>query len=78
MSDRFFDTEFGTTVMGHLNLISGQTHQTGVDSVPGKIAHGSVIANVEAGFDDCTGAVPTKMTSQNVGDLLNANSVTWG
>jgi phospholipase C len=78
MSDRFFDTEFGTTVMGHLNLISGQTHQTGVDSVPGKIAHGSVIANVEAGFDDCTGAVPTKMTSQNVGDLLNATSVTWG
>jgi hypothetical protein len=25
MSDNFFDTEFGTTVMGHLNLISGQT-----------------------------------------------------
>ena len=28
MSDNFYDTEFGTTVMGHLNLISGQTHQT--------------------------------------------------
>jgi phospholipase C len=78
MSDNFFDTEYGTTVMGHLNLISGQTHQTGVSSVTGKIANGSVIANVEAGYDDCTGATPTKMTSQNVGDLLNKAGVTWG
>jgi phospholipase C len=36
MSDNFFDTEFGTTVMGHLNLISGRTHQTNVDSIAGK------------------------------------------
>jgi phospholipase C len=78
MSDSFFDTEFGTTVMGHLNLISGQTHQTNVDSVAGKIAHGSIIANVEAGYDDCTGAVPTKMTSRNIGDSLNAAGITWG
>ena len=78
MSDNFFDTEFGTTVMGHLNLISGQTHQANVDSIAGKIAHGSVIANVEAGFDDCTGAVPVKMTSRNVGDSLNSAGVTWG
>jgi len=78
MSDNFFDTEFGTTVMGHLNLISGQTHQTGVTTVNGKIANGSIIANVEAGYDDCTGAVPTKMTSKNVGDLLNKAGVSWG
>lgn len=78
MSDNFFDTEFGTTVMGHLNLISGQTHQTGVDSIKGKIVNGSVIANVEAGFDDCTGATPVKMTSRNIGDLLNAAGITWG
>jgi phospholipase C len=28
MSDNFYDTEFGTTAMGHLNLISGQTHRS--------------------------------------------------
>jgi phospholipase C len=28
MSDYFFATEFGTTVMGHINLISGDTHQS--------------------------------------------------
>ena len=81
MSDNFFDTEFGTTVMGHLNLISGQTHQTSVQTISGKVANGTVIANVEAGFDDCvttaTGT-PVKMTGKNVGDLLNAKGIGWG
>ena len=49
MSDNFFDTEFGTTVMGHLNLVSRQTRQTNIASINGKVANGSVIANVEAG-----------------------------
>jgi phospholipase C len=81
MSDNFFDTEFGTTVMGHLNLISGQTHQTSVASISGKVANGSVIANVEAGFDDCVttaNGTPVQMTSLNIGDLLNAKSISWG
>jgi phospholipase C len=81
MSDNFFDTEFGTTVMGHLNLISGQTHETSVATINGKVANGSIIANVEAGFDDCVAApasTPVQMTSPNVGDLLNAKGVTWG
>ena len=78
MSDNFFDTEFGTTVMGHLNLISGQTHQTSVDSVAGKVVNGSVIANINAGFDDCGGTGTIQMTGKNVGDLLNAAGVTWG
>ena len=78
MSDNFFDTEFGTTVMGHLNLISGQTHQTNVDSNPGKVAHGSVIANLNAGYDDGSGSGTIQMTSKNVGDLLNATGITWG
>jgi len=81
MSDNFFGTEFGTTVMGHLNLISGQTHTTSVTTIKGKVVNGSVIANVETGFDDCvttTNGTPVQMTDKNVGDLLNAASVTWG
>jgi phospholipase C len=81
MSDNFFDTEFGTTVMGHLNLISGQTHQTSVQTISGKVANGSVIANVEAGYDDCVttaNGTPVKMTSKNIGDLLNAKGISWG
>jgi phospholipase C len=78
MSDRFFDTEFGTTVMGHLNLISGQTHQSGVSSISGKVANGSVIANIDPVTDDCSSGSTVEMTGKNVGDLLNAHGITWG
>jgi len=81
MSDNYYDTEFGTTVMGHLNLLSGQTHETSVSTISGKVANGSIIANVEAGFDDCVttaNGTPVQMTSKNIGDLLNTAGLTWG
>jgi phospholipase C len=78
ISDNFYDTEFGTTVMGHLNLISGQTHQTNVASVSGKVANGSIIANVDPVTDDCSSGTEVEMTGKNVGDLLNAKGVSWG
>jgi phospholipase C len=81
LSDNYFDTEFGTTVMGHLNLISGQTHTTSVSSIKGKVANGSVIANVEAGVDDCVttaNGTPVVMSGQNIGDLLSAQNISWG
>jgi len=80
-SDNFLATEFGTTVMGHLNLISGQTHTTSVFSIHNKVANGSVIGNVEAGVDDCVTSAtgtPVVMTGTNVGDLLNAKGISWG
>jgi phospholipase C len=67
--------------MGHLNLVSGQTHQTNTASINGKVANGSVIANVEAGYDDCVttaNGTPVKMSSKNIGDLLNGENITWG
>ena len=64
--------------MGHLNLISGQTHQTNVASIKGKVANGSVIANLDPALDDCSSGTTITMTSKNVGDLLNAKGVTWG
>jgi phospholipase C len=78
MSDNFFATTFGTTVMGHLNLISGQTHQINTPSVTGKVVNGSVIANITAGYDDCGVAPVVQMSGRNVGDLLNAAGITWG
>ena len=79
MSDNFFATEFGTTVMGHLNLISGDTNQTNVTS-NADIVNGSVIANINPpkSLDDCSSGTSVEMTSKNVGDLLNAQGVTWG
>ncbi len=78
MSDNFFATEFGTTVMGHINLISGNTHQDNVTSIPGKIVNGSIIGNLDPQFDDCSHGAEIAMTGKNVGDLLNAQGVTWG
>jgi phospholipase C len=78
MSDNFFDTEFGTTVMGHINLISGQTHQSAVTTVSGKVANGSIIANIDPVADDCSSGATIQMTGLNVGDLLNNKGVSWG
>jgi phospholipase C len=78
MGDNFFATTYGTTVMGHLNLISGQTHQTATQTVSGKVANGSVIANIDAVADDCSSGSTVQMTGKNIGDLLNAQNITWG
>jgi phospholipase C len=81
ISDNFFATEFGTTVMGHINLISGQTHTRSGAAITGKVVNGSIIGNVEAGVDDCVtpaNGKPVVMTSRNVGDLLNAKGISWG
>jgi phospholipase C len=78
MSDNFFASTFGTTVMGHLNLLAGQTHGAAPASVAGKIANGSVIANVDPTLDDCSTGTVVVMSSKNIGDLLNAKGVTWG
>jgi phospholipase C len=78
MSDNFFASTFGTTVMGHLNLISGQTHGATPASISGKVVEGSIIANVNPTLDDCsTGSVVT-MGGRNIGDLLNVKGVSWG
>jgi phospholipase C len=78
--------------MGHINLISGQTHQTfEPDNVQKTgattfvIRNGSVIANLDSALEDCpspsVGGQPVAsvtMTGHNIGDLLNAKGITWG
>jgi phospholipase C len=79
MGDNFFATTFGTTVMGHLNLVSGQTHQNTTQTIAGKVVNGSVIANLDAVGEDCVDTSTTvQMTGKNIGDLLNTKGVTWG
>jgi phospholipase C len=84
MSDNYFDTEFGVTEEGHQNLVAGQTNTTSTlpASAGGKVVNGSIIANVEAGVDDCVVAssktAPVIMTSKNIGDLMNSAGLSWG
>ena len=78
MSDRSFDTEFGPSTPGAVDLISGQTFGASEDAVAG----GAVISDDDPLYDDChstaSGATYTSMSGKNIGDVLNENGMTWG
>jgi phospholipase C len=93
MSDAFFDTEFGPSTPGALNLVSGQTagataFNASGDPVadPGTVGAANpagvatIYGDADPFFDECSStAFPTvAMSGQNIGDLLNAKHVTWG
>lgn len=91
MSDNSFDTNYGPTFPGHLNVISGNTngailYQAASSSALFQAVDGSftVINNIAPYLDDCGDATthPAKaaieMTGKNIGDLLNEKSITWG
>ncbi|PYM86788.1 MAG: phospholipase [Candidatus Rokuibacteriota bacterium] len=83
MSDRFFNTTFGPSTPGALNLISGQTHGASPHSLRLRtgpaVAAGSMVGDGLPRFDDCSTPPSTvAMSGRNVGHLLNARGVTWG
>jgi phospholipase C len=80
MSDDSFGTTFGPSTPGALNLVAGQTHGATPASAPDETENGTVIGDPDPTTDDCAGAHTVEMatTNKNVGDLLNAKSITWG
>jgi phospholipase C len=86
MSDNSYDTVFGPSTPGAINLISGQTH--GV--VDQSNAGGDIIDDGSGGFTLISDARPlgdvcsptttgqVRLGGQNIGDLLNTKGVTWG
>src|SRR5579862_3351884 len=94
MSDSHFATVSGATILGHINLVSGQTHgAVGFNtSSPGTllttlkdssgnylIYQGTLVANANTAFDNtATKKQRVYMTGKNVGDLLSAKGVSWG
>ncbi len=82
MSDNSFNTVFGPSTPGALNLIAGQTHGATTPDIPGLVANGTIIGDARpvAANDDCTIAAAPKaaMSGSNVGDLLNQANITWG
>jgi len=82
MSDNSYDTTFGPSAPGAINLISGQTHGAippvlatayGTDT-----ANGTLIGDAQPQFDTCSFRETVAMTGQNIGDLLNRRGITWG
>jgi len=86
MSDNSFDTTFGPSTPGALNVISGQTnglafHNASADSFA-TVADGngnfSVIDDSDPLNDVCSGSAQVQMAGKNIGDLLSAANITWG
>jgi phospholipase C len=86
MSDNSYDTNFGPSTDGAVNLISGQLNGVTTDLNPGgsTIGDGSggltLISDADPVGDTCsttTGEV-VQFGGKNVGDLLTAAGVTWG
>jgi phospholipase C len=90
MSDNSFNTTFGPSSPGAINLISGQTNGvdkaingalTNGDTVPGRSAPGAsstVIEDPQPYYDDCSTRDAVSLSGLNVGDNLNAAGVSWG
>ena len=82
MNDNSFGTTFGPSTPGALNLVAGQTadvdsaHTTG--NLSGVVENNVAISDADPFYDDCSGSSTFAVTGQNVGDLLNANGITWG
>ncbi len=93
MSDNFYNSTFGPSSPGHINLISGQTHGVTAEFMPGgrPFPEDQVIENAGGGQgttigdsqplgDDCSSRdqIQFSASNKNIGDLLNAKNVTWG
>jgi phospholipase C len=92
MSDNNWDTTFGPSTPGALNVISGNTAgayavnpTTGAKTTSSAItSDGSVTGDPDPYYDQCSDGNHTStnpeavLTGQNVGDLLNTKHVTWG
>jgi phospholipase C len=88
MSDNSFNTTFGPSSPGALNLISGNTN--GVDkAINGALTNGetvpggtgvspTVIEDPQPYYDECSTRDAVSLSGRNVGDNLNAAGISWG
>jgi phospholipase C len=88
LQDNSFETQFGPSSPGHLNLISGETGGASATKSTSSLINGSLIGNAYPAYDDCVGdggkpegvteSPLISMSGPNVGNLLNAQGVRWG
>jgi phospholipase C len=86
MSDNYFETTFGDSTMGAVNLISGQTNGVvdlingNSDEVPGGAGSISLIGEPDPENDVCSDTTEdlAYLGGRNIGNLLSKQNVTWG
>ncbi len=88
MSDNTFTSNYGPSLLGHLNLIAGTTGTAkliNADSSPA-IQNRYLISNLNSALDDCSydeqgnpfGSLVEVENQKNIGDLLSAQKIKWG
>ncbi len=78
LSDNDFDTEFGPSTPGVLNLVSGETHGATPAVLAGVTDNGTDYGDADPTYDECSAGSTIAMSGTNVGNLLNEEHVTWG
>jgi len=89
MSDNSYNTQFGPSAPGAVNLISGTTANVNyvsggstVGTIAGGGSSGALIGDGRPAGDDCNPTGKTYVSfpagTMNVGDLLNNQNMTWG
>jgi phospholipase C len=86
MNDNSYDTNFGPSTDGAVNLISGQLNGVTDDVDPGGATIGdgngglTLISDADPVGDVCstTSGERVQFGGTNIGDLLNAKGITWG
>jgi phospholipase C len=87
MSDNMYDTNFGPSTPGAINVISGQTNGVGSTTVKvnnttiveGGGGSETLIADADPAGDVCSSKSKNVfMQGSNIGDLLNTAGVSWG
>ena len=93
MSDNSFDTNFGPSTPGAINVVSGMTGGADLSTDKGAVAAGdavtttlngvtstSIVGDSDPAFDDCSGSerIGFLPTNQNIGTLLSAKGISWG
>ena len=84
MNDNAFDTNFGPSTPGAINVISGMTGNVDPSAqigVAGVVVDNSDVGDADGFYDDCsspTSKFGMPSSNKNIGDLLNAKGITWG
>jgi phospholipase C len=85
LNDNSFDTNFGPSTPGAINVISGMTGNadptvSATAIAEGDVVNNSVIGDADPAFDDCSGSEVAgfKVGAENIGTLLSARGISWG
>jgi phospholipase C len=87
MSDNSFGTTFGPSSPGAINLVSGDTGNVGKmingaatdgDTVSDGVGGTTMVSDAQPYYDDCSVRDAVSFNGKNVGDLLNAQGLSWG